>query len=76
MTKYAWKKLEPMAESGIFVGYTNKPHNYQVYKLTSKMTVVHRDVRFDEEKAMRVSLERELELHADEEILAPKVEEP
>ncbi|MCY6488101.1 hypothetical protein, partial [Actinobacillus pleuropneumoniae] len=25
---------------------------------------------------MRVSLERELELHADEEILAPKVEEP
>ena len=39
------------------------------------MTVVHMDVGFDEEKAMRVSLERELELHVVEEILAPKVEE-
>eukprot|EP00253_Pinus_taeda_P001501 PITA_01501 len=38
--------------------------------------MVRRDVRFDEEKAMRVSLGRELELHADEDILAPKVEEP
>ena len=36
--------------------------------------MIHRDIRFDEEKAMRVSLERELELHADEELLAPKVE--
>jgi len=40
------------------------------------MTVVHRDVIFNEEMAMPVSLERELELHADEEILSPKVEEP
>lgn len=32
-------------------------------------------MNFDEEKAMRCSLERELQLHADEEILAPK-EEP
>ena len=31
---------------------------------------------FDEDKAMQVSLERELELHADEEILAPKLERP
>jgi len=40
------------------------------------MTVVRRDARFDEEKAMKVSLEREIELHIDEEILTPKVEEP
>jgi len=40
------------------------------------MTVVRRDIRFDEEKAMQVSLERDLEIHADEEILAPKVEGP
>jgi len=40
------------------------------------MTVVRRDVRFNEEKAIRVSLERDLELHADEEILSPKFEEP
>ena len=37
--------------------------------------MVRRDVRFDEEKAMRVSLERELQLHVVEEILATKVEE-
>jgi len=40
------------------------------------MTMVHRDVRFDEEKVMQVSLGRELELHAVEEFLSPKIEEP
>jgi len=39
------------------------------------MTVVRRDVKFTEEKTMRCSLESELQLHVDEEILAPK-EEP
>jgi len=37
--------------------------------------MVHRDVKFDEEKTMRCSLEKELQLHANEELLAPK-EEP
>jgi len=37
--------------------------------------MVHRDVKFDEEKTMRCSLEKELHLHANEELLAPK-EEP
>lgn len=36
--------------------------------------MVHRDVKFDEEKAMICSLEREIQLHADAEILAPKEE--
>ena len=36
------------------------------------MKVVCRDVKFDEENAMRCSLEREIQLHAYEEILAPK----
>jgi len=76
VTKDARKKLEPTTELGIFVGYTDTPHNYRVYMQTSRMTVVCRDVKFDEEKAMRVSLERELELHAEEELLVPKVEEP
>jgi len=40
------------------------------------MIVFSRDVKFDEEKAMRVSLEMDLELQMDEELLAPKVEEP
>jgi len=76
MTEYAWKKLQLTTELGIFVGYTNAPHNYQIYLLTSRMTMVRRDVRFYEEKAMRVSPKREIELHADEYIWDPKVEEP
>ena len=38
------------------------------------MTIVRRDVKFDEEKSMQLSLERELELRADEELLVPKDE--
>jgi len=38
--------------------------------------VVRRDLKFDEQKAMRVSLERELQLQAMEELLVPKEEEP
>ena len=36
------------------------------------MTVVRRDIKFNEEKAMKLSLERELDLHAEEELLIPK----
>lgn len=46
-----------------------------MYLPTNKMIVVRRDVKFDEEKAMRFSLERDLQLHVFEDILAPK-EEP
>ena len=74
--KDAWKTLYPTIELGIFLGYIDTPHNYQVYLPTRRMTVVHRDVRFDDEKSIQVSLQRNLEIHADEEILAPKVEEP
>ena len=38
------------------------------------MTIVRRDIKFDEEKAMWLSLERELDFHVDEELLAPKDE--
>ena len=38
--------------------------------------MICRDLKFDEQKAMRVSLERELVFHADEDILVPKVEKP
>ena len=62
MTKDAWKKFDTIVELGIFVGYTNTPHNYRVYLPTSRRTVVGRDLKFDEQKAMRVSLERELQL--------------
>jgi hypothetical protein len=56
------------------VGYTETPHNYHVYFPNSKMIVMRRDIKFDEGKAMRLSLERELDLHAEEELLVPKDE--
>ena len=74
MTKDARKKLEPTAEVEIFLGYTETPHNYRVYLPDSRKTVVRWDIKFHEEKAMKLSLERELHLHADEELLVPKDE--
>ena len=48
VTKDAWKKIEPTTELGIFVGYTDTPHNYRVYFPTSQRKVVPRDHKFDE----------------------------
>ena len=72
--KYVRKKLELTAEIGIYVGYTKTPHNYRVYFPDSWMTMVRRYKKFNEVKAMKLSLERELHLHADEELLVPKDE--
>ena len=74
VTKDARKKLELTAEVRIFVGYTDMPHNYRVYLPDSRKTFVRRDIKFQEEKAMKCSLEREPHLHADEELLVPKNE--
>ena len=74
VTKDDRKKLEPTAEVGIFVGYTETPHNYHVYFPDIRMTVVRREIKFNEVKAMKLSLERELHLHAEEELLVPKDE--
>ena len=74
VTKDARKKLEPTTEVGIFVGYTETPHNYRVYFLNSRMNVVRRDIKFNEVKSMKLSLERELHLHAKEGLLVPKYE--
>jgi hypothetical protein len=74
VNKDARKKMEPTTEVWIFVGYTETPHNYHVYFPNSKMTVMRGDIKFDEGKAMRLSLERELDLHAEEELLVPKDE--
>ena len=58
------------------MGYTDTPHNYRVFLPISQRTVVCKDLKFDEQKAMRVSLERELKLHAEEELSVPKEEKP
>jgi len=52
VTKDDQKKLKPIAELGILVGYTDTPHNYQVFLPTSQRIVVRRDLKFDEKKAM------------------------
>ena len=75
VTVDAQKKLKLTVELGIFVGYNDTPHNYWLYLSTNRMIVVRRDVKFDEEKAVKCSLERELQLHMVEEVLALE-EEP
>lgn len=52
VTKDARKKLKLIAKFEILVGYTNTPHNYRVYLPTSRRTVVHRALKFDEQKAI------------------------
>ena len=46
VTKDERRKLDPTAEVGIFVGYTDTPHNYQVYVSDSRKTVVRWDIKF------------------------------
>eukprot|EP00253_Pinus_taeda_P028092 PITA_28092 len=46
VTKDARKKLDLIAEVGIFVGYTDTPHNYRVYFPYSRKTVVRWDIKF------------------------------
>lgn len=70
VTKDARKNVELTTELGIFMGYTYTPHKYRVYFLSHKMIMVCRDVNFDEENAMRCSLERVLQLYGYEELLA------
>lgn len=54
------------------MGYTDMRHNYRAYFPNSCKTIVRQDIKFQEEKAMKFSLEREPHLHADEELLVPK----
>jgi len=76
VTKDARKKLDTTTKLGILVGYTDTPHNYRLYLPSTQRTVACRDLKFDEQKAMQVSLERELKLHVDEEPSDPQEEEP
>ena len=56
------------------MGYTEIPHNYHVYFPNSRMTVVRRDIKLNEVKAMNLLLEKELHLHAKVELLFSKDE--
>jgi hypothetical protein len=48
-------KLEPMAERGIFVGYSETSKAFRIYLPSLRKTVLRRDVRFEEDRAFRKS---------------------
>jgi hypothetical protein len=48
-------KLEPMAERGIFVGYSETSKAFHIYLPSLRKTVLRRDVRFEEDGAFRKS---------------------
>lgn len=54
------KKLEPTAERGIFVGYSETSKAYRIYLPHRGTVVVRRDVKFEEEKAFSRSREYEV----------------
>ena len=48
-------KLEPMAERGIFVGYSETSKAFRIYLPSLRKIVLRRDVRFEEDRAFRKS---------------------
>jgi len=52
VTKDAQKKLDPTTKLGILVGHIDTPHNYHVFLCASERTVVHRDLKFNKQRAM------------------------
>ena len=63
VSKDSRKKLELTTKFGIFVGYTEAPHNYRVYLTSLKMTIVQRDANFDEDKVMQALLRGRFRSH-------------
>jgi hypothetical protein len=51
------KKMEPTAEKGIFVGYSEISKAYRIYIPALRRVVVRRDVKFEEQKAYERSRE-------------------
>jgi hypothetical protein len=51
-------KLEPTAEKGILVGYSETSKAYRVYIPALRRIVVRRDMRFEEDRALRKSCGR------------------
>ena len=55
------KKLDPSGEKGLLVGYSEISKAYRVYILARRKIIVSRDVQFDEDKALRRSLDLPVE---------------
>ena len=51
------KKLDPSREKGLLVGYSKISKAYRVYISARRRIIVSRDVQFDEDRALRRSLD-------------------
>ena len=51
------KKLDPCREKGLLVGYNKILKAYRVYIPTRRRIIVSRDVQFDEDRALRRSMD-------------------
>ena len=51
------KKLDPSGEKGLLVGYSEISKAYRVYISARRRIIVSRDVQFDEDRALRRSLD-------------------
>jgi hypothetical protein len=54
-------KLDPTTEKGILVGYSETSKAYRIYIPSTRKTVLRRDVKFEEERALRNSCQDILE---------------
>ena len=62
--------MEPTAEKGIFVGYDETSKAFRIYLPSQRKVVVRRDVRFEEEKAFKKSIDSEL---GEQQVAPPQV---
>ena len=69
------KKLDPYGEKGLLVGYSEISKAYRVYIPSRRRIIVSRDVQFDEDRALRRSLDLPTEQHLAQESRV-KLEEP
>jgi hypothetical protein len=68
-------KLEPLAQKGFFMGYSETSKAYRVYIPLQGKNVVNKDVRLEESRAFRKSHGSLLVVAKDKEREAPKIEE-
>ena len=49
--------MEPSNKKGLFVGYSETSKSYKIYIVGERKTIVSRDVKFEEDFALRKSHE-------------------
>ena len=68
-------KLDPSREKGILIGYNDISKEYRVYIPVYRRIIVSRDVQFDDDRALRRSLDLLVEQHPVQDS-GVKLEEP